>query len=141
MQTLPRFTFYSDLQCHIAHQFEQQCSDQNLNQDQFWKALRDEAERLAPHREYDPEYQERMTLRAEAFIDGLQHNFSKLCLLDSEYLIDGYWLPIAKAPAARLRDSDCRIVWRKTGVVYGEIPYSRIPLKVRTSATPMGVQP
>lgn len=104
------FTFYCDLQHHIANLFDQQCADQTLPQEAFWDNLRTSTE--------PTEYRR----RAEAFIDGLQHNFSKLQLLSSEYLIDGVWTPIAKTPAGRLCDSDCRLVWKKTGVVYGEIP-------------------
>ena len=104
------FTFYCDLQAHIAALFDKQCADQTLPQEAFWGNLRTSTE--------PTEYRR----RADAFIDGLQHNFPKLRLLDSEYLIDGVWLPISETPAARLRDADCRIVWTKTGAIYGEIP-------------------
>lgn len=116
MQNPSRFNFYCDLQRHIATLFDQQCSDQTLPQEAFWDNLRTSAE--------PTEYRR----RAEAFIDGLQHNFSKMGLLTSEYLIDGTWVPIAQAPAARLRDADCRLVWKKTGIVWGVILYSQYPL-------------
>ncbi len=112
------FTFYCELQHHIANLFDQQCADQTLPQEAFWDNLRSSTE--------PTEYRR----RADAFIDGLQHNFVKLQLLSSEYLIDGSWTPIAEAPAARLRDADCRIVWKKTGIVWGVILYSQYPLSL-----------
>lgn len=118
------FTFYCDLQRHIANLFDQQCADQTLPQEAFWDNLRSSTE--------PTEYRR----RAEAFIDGLQHNFVKLQLLSSEYLIDGVWTPIAEAPAARLRDADCRIVWKKTGIVWGVILYSQYPLSLKASELP-----
>ena len=112
------FTFYCELQHHIANLIDQQCADQTLPQEAFWDNLRSSTE--------PTEYRR----RADAFIDGLQHNFVKLQLLSSEYLIDGSWTPIAEAPAARLRDADCRIVWKKTGIVWGVILYSQYPLSL-----------
>lgn len=104
------FTFYCELQDHLAKRFDHLVSEANTTQEEFWDTMRISSE--------PTEYRR----RAEAFIDGLQHNFSKLGLVTSEYLIDGVWTPIAKTPAGRLCDSDCRLVWKKTGVVYGEIP-------------------
>lgn len=124
MQNLPRFNFYSDLQRHIATLFDQQCSDQTLPQEAFWDNLHTSwLDRLHPDTNANI-----FKTKAEAFIDGLRHNFSKMGLLTSEYLIDGTWVPIAQAPAARLRGADCRIVWKKTGIVWGVIPYSQYPL-------------
>ncbi len=112
------FTFYCDLQAHIAALFDKQCADQTLPQEAFWDNLRTSwTDQLAAKADANL-----FEAKADAFIDGLQHNFPKLRLLDSEYLIDGVWLPISETPAARLRDADCRIVWTKTGAIYGEIP-------------------
>ena len=118
------FTFYCDLQRHIANLFDQQCADQTLPQEAFWDNLRTSwTDQLAAKADANL-----FEAKADAFIDGLQHNFVKLQLLSSEYLIDGSWMPIAEAPAARLRDADCRIVWKKTGIVWGVILYSQYPL-------------
>ena len=119
------FAFYCDLQRHIANLFDQQITDQTLPQEAFWEILRNSwTDQLAAKADANL-----FEAKADAFIDGLQHNFTKLRLLDSEYLIDGVWTPIAEAPAARLRDADCRIVWKKTGIVWGVILYSQYPLE------------
>lgn len=124
MKNLPRFNFYCDLQRHIATLFDQQCSDQTLPQEAFWDNLCTSwLDRLHPDTNANI-----FKAKAEAFIDGIRHNFTKMDLLASEYLIDGVWVPIAQAPAARLRDADCRIVWKKTGIVWGVILYSQYPL-------------
>ena len=126
------FTFYCDLQRHIANLFDQQCADQTLPQEAFWDNLRTSwTDQLAAKADANL-----FEAKADAFIDGLQHNFVKLQLLSSEYLIDGSWTPIAEAPAARLRDADCRIVWKKTGIVWGVILYSQYPLSLRASELP-----
>ena len=119
------FTFYCELQDQLAKRFDQQITDQTLPQEAFWDNLRNSwTDQLAAKADANL-----FEAKADAFIDGLQHNFTKLRLLDSEYLIDGVWTPIAEAPAARLRDADCRIVWKKTGIVWGVILYSQYPLE------------
>lgn len=118
------FTFYCELQDQLAKRFDQQCADQTLPQEAFWDNLRTSwTDQLAAKADANL-----LEAKADAFIDGLQHNFVKLQLLRSEYLIDGSWTPISEAPAARLRDADCRIVWKKTGIVWGVILYSQYPL-------------
>lgn len=106
------FAFYCDLQDQLAKRFDHLVSEANTTQEEFWDTMRISSE--------PTEYRR----RAEAFIDGLQHNFSKMGLISSEYLVDGVWTSIANTPAGRLCDSDCRLVWKKTGVVYGEIPHT-----------------
>lgn len=119
MTTLSRFDFYSDLQAHIGKLFDRLVSDASTSQKEFWKILKTEWIDRLPE---DATLRSRYQSRAEAFTDGLLHNFSRLAKLETAYLVEGVWVPLSEC-RGDINGKNCRLTWKKTGAVYGEIDY------------------
>lgn len=107
-----RFHFYCDLQNHVGLLFERLTTEQLVTQEVLWASLR---------RPFQDGISEEHQRRLEAFVDGLQHNFSRLGLITPEYLVGEYWVPLKTVNPLNLHERECRLVWKKTGVVFGVI--------------------
>lgn len=110
----------TNLTVYLAEVFDHHTQQQTLTQTQFWDALRTNWIQHLPESLTESK-RERLIEVGQAFADGLLHGFHQRGFLTSEYLVDGYWINLHTTPKAPTPGSRCRIVWKKTGALYGEV--------------------